>query len=115
MGRWEENVRDLKRRLNNLIGDCLIAAGSISYCGPFTYIYRMKLEKAWRQKIKELGIVHTPEISMLELLEDKVEVRDWNVNGLPQDNLSIENATIMKYSRRWSLIVDPQNQGSSFI
>jgi dynein heavy chain len=113
--RWEENVRDLKLRLNNLTGDCLIAAGSISYCGPFTYMYRMRLESAWRKKIKELGIIHTPEISMKELLEDKVEVRDWSVNGLPQDNLSIENATIMKYSRRWPLIVDPQNQGSSFI
>jgi len=113
--RWEENVQDLKRKLNNLIGDCLIAAGSISYCGPFTYDYRMRLENAWRNKIRELGIIHTPEISMKELLEDKVEVREWTVNGLPQDNLSIENATIMKYSRRWPLMVDPQNQGSAFI
>jgi len=113
--RWEENVLELKKRLNNLIGDCLIAAGSISYCGPFTYDYRMRLENSWRSKISELGIVHTPDISMKELLEDKVEVREWTVNGLPQDNLSIENATIMKYSRRWSLMVDPQNQGSSFV
>jgi dynein heavy chain len=113
--RWEENVQDLKRRLNNLVGDCLIAAGSISYCGPFTYIYRMRLESSWRKKIKELGIIHTPEISMKELLEDKVEVRDWTVNGLPQDNLSIENAIIMKYSRRWPLMVDAQIKGSSFV
>lgn len=113
--RWEENVADLKRKSGNLVGDCLIAAGSISYCGPFTYDYRMRLETAWRSKIRELGIIHTPEISMKELLEDKVEVREWTVNGLPQDNLSIENATIMKYSRRWPLMVDPQNQGSSFI
>ena len=113
--RWDECVADLKKKANNLIGDCLIAAGTISYCGPFTYLYRQRLESAWRNKISELGIVHTPDISMKDLLEDKVEVREWTVNGLPQDNLSIENAIIIKSSRRWPLMVDPQNQGSSYI
>ena len=32
------------------------------------------------------------------------------MNGLPLDNFSVENAIIMDNSRRWPLMVDPQNQ-----
>lgn len=113
--RWNQTVSQLNVRLNNIVGDCLISAGSISYCGPFTYSYRVKLEDDWRSKISDLGIVHTPGVTMKEILEDKIEVREWTVNGLPQDNLSIENGIIIKYTRRWPLMVDPQNQGSTFI
>ena len=34
---------------------------------------------------------------------------------MPSDNLSIENAIIMFKSRRWPLMIDPQNQANSFI
>jgi dynein heavy chain len=113
--RWNKDVINFKKQLENLIGDSLIAAGAISYCGPFTSLYRSKLESDWRCRIKEIGLIHTEGITMRGVLEDKVEVAEWNVNGLQSDSLSIENAIIIKNTRRWPLIIDPQNQGSNFI
>ena len=49
------------------------------------------------------------------LLEDKVKTKIWTASGLPNDNLSIENAIIMFKSRRWPLMIDPQNQANRFI
>ena len=113
--RWEEQVRSLRLDYSNLIGDCLIAAGSVSYSGPFTFKYRQTLENDWRVNIKNLNIVHTNEITMQKALRDDILVREWTVNGLQQDDLSIENGIMIYYTRRWPLLIDPQNQGNTFI
>ena len=52
---------------------------------------------------------------MMKVLEDPVLTKTWTANSLPSDNLSIENALIMFRSRRWSLMIDPQNQAGKFI
>jgi len=52
---------------------------------------------------------------MMGLLEDKVKTKIWTAASLPNDNLSIENAIIMFKSRRWPLMIDPQNQANKFI
>jgi len=38
--RWTETVANLTSQQEMLIGDCLIAAGMVSYAGPFTSLYR---------------------------------------------------------------------------
>jgi dynein heavy chain len=91
-----------------LIGDCLIAAGMVSYAGPFTSFYREQLESLWRTSIKKLGIKITNGVTMKKILGDDVVIRGWSVAGLPSDNLSIENGIIMYGSRRWPLMIDPQ-------
>ncbi len=52
---------------------------------------------------------------MKGLLEDPVKTKIWTAATLPNDNLSIENAIIMFKSRRWPLMIDPQNQANKFI
>lgn len=47
-----------------LTGDCLVAAGSLSYNGPFIAKFREELEQLWREKSKDLGIKFTAKISM---------------------------------------------------
>lgn len=46
---------------------------------------------------------------------DDVKIREWKVEGLPSDNLSIENGIITFTSRRWPLMIDPQTQANKFI
>ena len=113
--RWTESVAELKQQVTNLAGDSLMAAASICYNGPFIYSYRVTLENDWRNKIKQLDIVHTEGITMKTLLENPIEVNEWKLYGLPNDNLSIENGIIIKNTRRWPLMIDPQNQGSNYI
>ena len=48
-------------------------------------------------------------------MEDPVTIKTWTMAQLPSDNLSIENAIIIFKSRRWPLMIDPQNQANKFI
>lgn len=113
--RWTKDVELYSQQISNLAGDALIAASSICYNGPFIYSYRVDLENDWRKKVEELQIIHTEGITMKKLLENPNEVNEWKIYGLPNDNLSIENGIILHSSRRWPLMVDPQNQGSNYI
>jgi dynein heavy chain, axonemal len=90
-----------------LTGDCLVAAGMVSYAGPFTAVYRDQLETLWRNSIKKMGVKVTNGITMRKVLGNDVTIRQWAVAGLPSDNLSIENGIIMFGSRRWPLMIDP--------
>ena len=52
---------------------------------------------------------------MKRIMEDPVTTKIWTMAQLPSDNLSIENAIIIFQSRRWPLMIDPQNQANKFI
>jgi len=105
--RWTDTVKTLGEKQTLLVGDCLIAAGMVSYAGPFTAQYRLELEEQWRENILRLSVKHTPSVTMKGVLGDDVTIRQWSVAGLPNDNLSIENGIIMFKSRRWPLMIDP--------
>jgi dynein heavy chain len=51
--RWDTQVKELDFNFNNLIGDCLLSAAFMSYCGPFPSDFRNLLNKEWLRKIKE--------------------------------------------------------------
>lgn len=44
-----------------------------------------------------------------------MKIREWNIDGLPSDNFSIENAIILFKARRWPLSIDPQGQANKWI
>jgi dynein heavy chain len=48
-------------------------------------------------------------------LGDPVKTRQWNIQGLPSDSFSIENAIISFKARRWPLYIDPQGQCNKWI
>jgi len=87
----------------------------VSYSGAFTMDFRHELELVWNENVERLKIVHTPHIKMSHVLGDDVTIRIWNVAGLPNDDLSVENGIIMFKSRRWPLMIDPQTQAKKFI
>lgn len=47
-------------------------------------------------------------ISPIRLLADDAIIANWNNNGLPTDEVSLENAAIFTNCSRWPLLVDPQ-------
>lgn len=54
--RWTATVERLIRESGLLVGNCLVGAGMVAYCGAFTAQFRTELETEWRAKIKSLGI-----------------------------------------------------------
>ena len=113
--RWQETVERLSMDLENVVGDVVVAAGCIAYSGPFTPLYRQALVQDWVDKMVENGVPHTSGTGLIKTLNDPVQVRAWNIAGLPTDNLSVENGIIVSKARRWPLMIDPQGQANKWI
>ena len=54
-----------------------------------------------------------PRISLF--LVDAATIGDWNLEGLPSDELSVENGIMVTRSQKWPLMIDPQSQGLGWI
>lgn len=51
---------------------------------------------------------HTLNTTLQSCLKDPVQMRAWNIAGLPSDSLSEDNGIIVSKARRWALMIDPQ-------
>lgn len=74
------------------------------------YLFRHKSSNCYSYKnIKfQPEIPVTEDLDPLSLLTDDAQIATWNNEGLPNDRMSSENATILTNSDRWPLMVDPQ-------
>ncbi|GMH32802.1 hypothetical protein BSKO_00636 [Bryopsis sp. KO-2023] len=113
--RWQETVKNLTFSMENVVGDVVVAAGSIAYSGPFTPLYRQALVQEWIEKMKEVNVPYSANTCLIATLNDPVQSRAWNIAGLPTDSLSIENGIIVSKARRWPLMIDPQGQANKWI
>ena len=114
--RWASNEKRLQSETLTVIGDSLLAAEFVSYIAPFSAYFRSKLWRdTWIAKIKERKIPITEGIEPLKILANPDTIATWKNEGLPEDQMSIENAAIISSSKRWPLIIDPQLQGGMWI
>ena len=119
--RWASSVQQFQEQAKMLPGDVLIIAGFISYFGCFTKQYRVELfERKWLPYLSKLpeklplSLDHAG-ANILSLLADDALIGQWNNEGLPADQMSTENGTILTNSVKWPLIIDPQLQGIKWI
>ncbi|KAH8326498.1 hypothetical protein KR067_009278 [Drosophila pandora] len=116
--RWKESVQSLQAKIGTLPGDILLISSFLSYVGCFTRRYREELQhKMWLPNFRKIDphIPHTEGVDTLALFSDDAQIAAWNNEGLPMDRMSTENATILQYSTRWPLMIDPQLQGIKWI
>ena len=114
--RWTINIQEYNAQLEVMIGDILISSAFVSYCGPFPKKYREGIKASFFEFI-EANNIPKSEMAMdpLKILTNDAEKAKWNNQKLPADPVSIENATILTNSERWSLMIDPQLQGIKWI
>lgn len=62
-----------------------------------------------------MDVPHTAKCDPVSVLSEPVQVRRWQLDGLPRDFLSTENAVLVAHSRRWPLFIDPQGQANKWI
>ena len=113
--RWRQTVKVLDVDLINLVGNVMLGAGYLSYVGPFTSKYRDQLLKQWMKFFVAKRIPYSNDFAVERILGDPVQIREWNIQGLPADVLSIENGIISTQAKRWPLLIDPQSQANKWI
>uniref|UniRef100_H0V0D2 Dynein axonemal heavy chain 1 n=1 Tax=Cavia porcellus TaxID=10141 RepID=H0V0D2_CAVPO len=113
--RWRETVENLENMLDNISGNVLVAAGFVAYLGPFTGQYRTALYDQWVKQLTVHQVPHTSEPTLIGTLGNPVKIRSWQIAGLPNDTLSVENGVINQFSQRWTHFIDPQSQANKWI
>lgn len=74
--------------IGNVVGNVFVAAACVAYFGAFTSLYRQELISSWIQRCKELEIPVSDDFSLINVLADPFEIRQWNADGLPRDSVS---------------------------
>jgi len=113
--RWTETVAELEAKVSLLPGDSIIAAGFLSYAGPYNAEYRQELQTSWTEECHSANVRLSEGATLTSVLGSPVAIQQWMVRNLPNDALSVENGIIIERSRRWPLMIDPQRQANKFM
>uniref|UniRef100_A0A6E8VFP2 AAA+ ATPase domain-containing protein n=1 Tax=Anopheles coluzzii TaxID=1518534 RepID=A0A6E8VFP2_ANOCL len=113
--RWRETVKQLTAEHFAVPGDVLVASAYVAYLGAFPIDYRRTLSEIWVSECKRLNIPSSPTFSLVQILGDSYQIRQWNMYGLPRDEISVENGIIATEGGRWPLMIDPQEQANRWI
>lgn len=143
--RWTKQLETFKSETDRLVGDVLVLTGFLSYCGPFNQEFRLNMEKTWFDMIEKRKIPLSTIVNIVESLSDSAtviffadrlnflccrffyyklnyllalvgfQIGEWNLQGLPNDELSIQNGIIVTKASRYPVLIDPQLQGKVWI
>lgn len=93
-----------------------MASAFVSYIGPFSIKYRnIIMKEKFTKYFKEFKIPVSDNVNPLSVLTDDAEMAQWQNEKLPSDEVSLQNGAILTNSDRYSLMIDPQLQGVTWI
>ena len=114
--RWTADMETLNETRTFLVGDSLLAAAFLSYTGAFNFDFRdAMMVGTWEPDLREKNIALSTPFDLRKLLTTDVETARWASEGLPQDELSIQNGILTTRSSRYPLCIDPQQQGVAWV
>ena len=105
--RWKETIVTINGEIERLVGNVFLSCACISYFGPFTGTYRVKLVSSWVEECLELKIPTSEDFDLVKVLGDPVELRGWSIATLPTDAVSQENGILCTQAERYGLCIDP--------
>lgn len=114
--RWTQDMKDLEINKVKLVGDCMVGSAFLSYCGAFNHELRSNMiYDHWLQDVKEKEIPCKDDFTLEILLTNDVEISKWASEGLPGDELSVQNGILTSNASRFPLCIDPQMQAVAWI
>ena len=113
--RWSRTIIKLKEEEKELAGNIFLSAAFTSYIGPFTMKYRQSLMSLWKTLCVRHKLAFSGDYSITGTLGNLMEIKGWNIQGLPADQISVENGILATKTQRWPLMIDPEGQASKWI
>ena len=114
--RWTQQSKEFDDQIARLTGDCALASGFVSYLGPFNKEFRELLTtRDFYGDCVAKGIPVTENMKISQFLVEDAEVGEWNIQGLPTDELSVQNGIMVTRATRYPVLVDPQGQGKTWL
>jgi dynein heavy chain len=74
----------------------LIGSGVVAYLGAFTPHFREQQITFWVEHLSGLQVICSKNFTLTTVLGEPVEIRQWNIYGLPRDSFSVDNGIIIK-------------------
>lgn len=114
--RWTDDANNFNSEKQRLVGDSAASCAFVCYCGPFNQEFRKYLiEDKCMADCKRRGVPITEGLDIIMFMVDIGIIGDWNQQGLPNDNLSVQNGILVTKSSRFPLMIDPQGQALKWI
>jgi dynein heavy chain len=139
--RWAADITLLEASHTQLVGDCLLCSSFLSYTGwwpevwcanlsssdcsqpccrvctgAFTHSYRCKMVyELWQADLLARRVPLSQPFRLEAIMTSDVETTAWASEGLPGDELSVQNGILTARAARWPLCIDPQMQAVTWI
>ncbi|XP_065833043.1 cytoplasmic dynein 2 heavy chain 1-like isoform X2 [Oscarella lobularis] len=107
--RWSGQVLELTAELEHLPERALLAAGFITYLGAAPEDLRRRKVELWKQTLE------VDEFDLKRFLSTESELLCWKAEGLPSDDLSMENALVILQSSSRPFLVDPSQRATEWL
>jgi len=113
--RWTAQSKEFSNVMKKLVGDVSRGCAFLSYCGPFNAPFRQILLDTYKDDQIDRGIPFSDDFAVIDFLTDESTIGGWNLEGLPTDDLSVQNGMMTTMADRWPIMIDPQGQGNSWV
>ncbi|KAL8274807.1 hypothetical protein Esti_001282 [Eimeria stiedai] len=113
--RWSQSFETLKKQAECIIGDSTLSAAFMEFGGVFRPSYRSRCLTRWKEALEKHGLVVKLNYSLQDALSTPEQVQQWVMQGLPNDELSIQNATIILRTQCCPMLIDPHQQAVQWL
>lgn len=110
MFRWSTQVNDLEEQLKILPKLSLLSSGFITYLASQSEDKRLDYMNKWKQTLSV-----EEKFDVRKFLSTESEQLVWKSQGLPSDELSMENAMVILRSQLCPFLVDPSSRATDWL
>ncbi|XP_069942834.1 cytoplasmic dynein 2 heavy chain 1 isoform X1 [Cherax quadricarinatus] len=107
--RWSQQVSELDSSIKGLPREALLAASFISYLSEAPEDTRKTTMALWSRMLQVSGF------DLRRFLSSEREQLQWKAEGLPSDQLSIENALVILQCRLRPFLIDPSSRATAWL
>jgi len=97
--RWRKEVKAMREAQDAVLGDSILACGMIAYLGPFDGAWRARLLKEWAGVVDAHRLPRSSTFGIDAALSSPSQIRRWELQGLPVDDVSVQNAVLTTASQ----------------